>query len=255
MTAATPSTSAAAPAPASGALLFARYAYPPNRLGLCGPEGAPGSLRQADAVAEAELRELARGFEGAYPYLSLIAAENGVANPLDRRVVESYWLGGGMAADVRSRSLHRQLVERFRPRTSLVDWRWLERALDGGAHPSHAFHVLEVFPRVGLLREEPAPVLETVDACRIRWGRVEARGDDRLLVRARRLEMVGGRLVLGELVIEQVAAPPLGRHDAIVPGDWVSIHWGRACDRLGPDQVARLARSTRDALALANQRI
>ena len=81
-------------APVSGPVLFARYAFGPNRLGYCGPdaieelfgEGAMGGDDRA-------LRELARSFEGAWPYLELIARANGEADPLDRRVVEAYWLG------------------------------------------------------------------------------------------------------------------------------------------------------------------
>ena len=39
------------------------------------------------------LRDLAAGFEGAYPYLELIAAANGIEDPLDTRVVDAYWIG------------------------------------------------------------------------------------------------------------------------------------------------------------------
>jgi hypothetical protein len=239
------------PDAASGPVLFSRYAYPPNRLGLCGPDEAPAALRRAAAADERDLRALARGFEGAYPYLSLIASESAIADPLDPRVVESYWLGAGLGPRVESRHFHRQLAERFRQRTSIRDWRWLEGALDGGAYPSHAFHVLEVFPRVGLLRGEPAPVIETMDACRIRWGRVEEVDGERLRVRARRLAMVGGRLVLGAPATESVQAPA----GLAMPGDWVSLHWGWACDRISRAQVARLVHSTSSALERANERI
>ena len=36
---------------------------------------------------------MAAQFEGAWPYLQLIAASNGIAEPLDPRVVEAYWTG------------------------------------------------------------------------------------------------------------------------------------------------------------------
>jgi hypothetical protein len=38
------------------------------------------------------------------------------------------------------------------------------------------------------------------------------------------------------------------------PGDVVSIHWGCACDRLTPVQLAHLKRETAFHLALANRR-
>jgi hypothetical protein len=242
----------------SGPVLFARYAYPPNRLGLCGPADAPALLDGAAAGADGELRELARGFEGAYPYLRLIAGQNDIPDPLDDRVVDAYWLGSELTAAVRPRALHRDLVERFRGRMPVGDWRWLEAALAGGSRPMHAFHVLEIFPRVGLMRGgRPDPVVETMDACRIRWGRVLDVAGEQLLVAARRLDLVDGRLALGPERTELVKAwsGPGGLLDGARPGDWVSLHWSWACDRLAPVQLARLARWTEFAIASANRSI
>ena len=240
----------------SGPVLFARYAYPPNRLGLCGPDDAPALLDGAAAGADGELRELARRFEGAYPYLQLIAGQNHLADPLDERVVDAYWLGSPLTAAVRPRAMHRDLVERFRARMPVDDWRWLEAALAGGSRPMHAFHVLEIFPRVGLMRGgRPDPVVETMDACRIRWGRVVNVVGEQLLVAARRLDLVDGRLELGPERTELAKGwrGPDGLLDGVAPGDWVSLHWSWACDRLSPAQLTRLASWTDLALASANR--
>ena len=52
----------------SGALLFARYAYPPNALGYCGADQNRTLLEYGDAGASDQgLVELARSFEGAWP--------------------------------------------------------------------------------------------------------------------------------------------------------------------------------------------
>ena len=236
----------------AGPVLFARYAYPPNRLGLCGPDDAPGLLHGASEGVDRQLRELARGFEGAYPYLRLIADENGLADPLDARVVDAYWLGSSLTAAVRPRAMHRDLVDRFRGRMAISDWRWLEAALAGGSRPVHAFHVLEIFPRIGLMRGgRPDPIVETMDACRIRWGRVLEVIGDRLVVKARLLELLDGRLKLGPARAEEAAGWLGGT--ALVPGDWVSLHWSWVCDRLSSSQVARLAAWTDLALASANR--
>jgi hypothetical protein len=253
-----PPTNGSLPAPVPGPVLFARYAYPPNRLGLCGPDAAPTLRDGAREGAARELRELARGFEGAYPYLQLIATENGLADPLDRRVVEAYWLGSDLAARVGPRALHRSVEERFRKRMTTRDWGWLELAVAGGSHPVHAFHVLQIFPRIGLLRGGDAgPVLDTMDACRIRWGRVVAVEDDQLIVEAARLELSDGALRPGPPRIETVtgwidARGPLG---GAKPGDDVSIHWGWACERLDASRLGRLVAWTDAALAVANQAI
>ena len=241
----------------SGPIIFARYAYPPNRLGLCGPDDAPALQQAAREGADREIRALAPGFEGAYPYLHLIAAANGMADPLDRRVVDAYWLGTELAARVAPRGLHRDLRDRFRPRMSAADWGWLETTVAGGSQPSHAFHVLEVFPRAGLLRGDAAPILETIDACRIRWGTVLAVDGEQLTVSAPRLELIDGALRIGASGPELVSAwrDEAGLLGGVRPGDHVSLHWGWACDRLSRGQLERLIHSTRVAVATANQAI
>ncbi len=245
------------PAP-SGPVLFARYAYPPNRLGLCGPADAPSLLDGAAAGAEAELRDLARGFEGAYPYLQLIARQNELADPLDERVVDAYWLGSPLTAAVKPGAMHRDLAKRFRGRMAISEWRWLEAALAGGSRPMHAFHVLEIFPRVGLLRGGAREaVIETMDACRIRWGRVVDVIGEQVLVAARRLDLVDGRLALGPEQTELANGwrGPGGLLGGVEPGEWVSLHWSWACDRLSASQLTRLTGWTDLALASANRTI
>jgi len=82
---------------ASGPLLFARYAFPPNHYGYCGPEDADGFFRSGVAGGDHGLRARARNFDGALPHLQLIADAVDHSEPpdiLDRRVVEAYWLGG-----------------------------------------------------------------------------------------------------------------------------------------------------------------
>ena len=254
---------AEAPAPAiappPGPVLFGRYAFGPNRLGYCGPNEAEALLAlAASGTDDSGLRNLSRGFEGAYPYLELIAAANDVADPLDRDVVEAYWLGNSLTAAVRRRQLHRSVEERFRPRLAPSDWRWLEAAVAAGARPVHAFHVLDVFPRVGLLRGEAVDnVLATIDSCRIRWGRVEAVIGDLLVVSAVSLEQVDGKLRLAVPRLETVSRwlDGIGFVDDVHPGEMVAIHWSWACDRLTARQLHNLVAWTRLALGVANRAI
>jgi hypothetical protein len=243
----------------SGPVLFGRYAFGPNRLGYCGPDDSTALLEYASAgIDDGGLRALARGFEGAYPYLELIAAANGIADPLDRSVVEAYWLGNGLTGAVRPAQLHESVEERFRVRLAPTSWRWLEASLAGGARPMHAFHVLEIFPRVGLLRGgETRDVLATIDACRIRWGRVETVSGDAMVVQVAPVEMIDGKLRLGPPRPETITRWLDGRGfvDDIVPGEMVAIHWSWACDRLSRAQLDNLVAWTRLALRLANRAI
>ncbi len=240
----------------SGPVLFARYAYPPNVLGYCGPDRAGDLLHQVAHLADdPDLRRLAQGFEGAWPYLELIAHANGIADPLDAGVVEAYWVGNRLLDAVGTGALRHSMESRFRPRVSARQWGAMGESVPFDSVPSHAFHVFAIYPWVGLLRtgwvEEPVRVL---DRCRIRWGKVIWLGEGRAVVRFRRLVWDDRELVLGpnedEEVVHAVGGLSLAPHVAV--GDWVSLHWEWICDRLTPTQLRALREGTRSQLAAVN---
>lgn len=251
---------------ASGPTLFARYAYPPNELGYCGPDASRELLERAATPggdADGGLRRLARGFEGAWPYLELIAHANGLADPLDRRVVEAYWVGNPLLDAVGVRALGDCLEERFRGRGTAV-WDGVVQTVAGAdvqgppqgpPVPHHSFHVLAVYPWVGLLRsglhDEPLRVL---DRCRIRSGRVLEVGAAHVLVRSRPLVWDGAALSEGSAVVEQARSRADGHSLApnLRPGDWCSLHWDWVCDRLDGRGVSALRRTTARHLAMVN---
>ncbi|MBI3746659.1 MAG: hypothetical protein HY264_09125 [Chloroflexi bacterium] len=247
---------AAAPPP-SGPIRFARYAFGPNRLGYCGPEASQELFEQATGGgSDGALRHLARDFEGAWPYLELIAEANGIPDPLDARVVDAYWIGNDFLRAVSPAALGRNLEVRFRPRLRADGWRWMAATPEAGAVPVHAFHVLDVFPKVGLLRTgELDGVLQIMDSCRIRWGRVLERDGDWLVVSAVPLELGAGKLRIGPARAERIRAWWDGASflDAAVAGDIISIHWDWACERLDPDRLARLIRFTTREIEIANR--
>ncbi len=245
-----------------GPLLFARFALPPNRLGYCGGEEAASLLQHLDAgIVDEDLLRQCRDFEGAYPYLRLIAESGGIADPLDRTVVEGYWLGGPALAAASGTGFAAHLDARFRRRTPAREWPWLASKPLDGAVPHHSFHVLEVLPRVGLLRGGiPAALVPALDQCLVRPARVVAVEGDALRVRAARLVQRGRHLELldGPEAREEVVAWR-SNGTALVPdprpGDTVAIHWGWASDRLTAAQAARLLAVTRASVARANQTI
>jgi hypothetical protein len=239
-----------------GALLFARFAFPPNALGLCGPDSGlslPEHVR--DGRLDGELRHIAQGFEGAWPYLELIAGENRVPDPLDARVVEAYWLGNGYLAGVGAPAHHEDLRTRFRDRSSDREWRWLEAKAGSGARVHHSFHVLEVLPRIGMIRGGvPADLLGVLERCLIRPAEVVGIADGHLGVGAPPLEMVDGRLRLGDPRTETLAFGPGDAYgDDLGVGDLVAIHWERVCGRLTALQAARLRAVTDHNIAIANE--
>lgn len=238
-----------------GALRFARYAYPPNALGYCGPDQADTLLQQAAAgVADPDLVRLARGFDGAWPYLELIAHRSGIADPLDDRVVEAYWVGNGLLDDVGPRALEQELRARFRPRLGR-HWEVLRDAPLARAVPHHNLHVFVVYPWVGLLRGgQVAEPLRVLDRCRIRWGEVVEVTRSTALVRSRRVLWDGHTLRLGPPTPERVTVAVRGARltPTVRRGDRVSMHWDWVCERLEARQVRELAARTAGAIEVAN---
>lgn len=240
----------------AGALAFARYAYPPNALGYCGPADHQALLEHAAAgVAGRGLAELARGFDGAWPYLELIASANRIADPLDLRVVQAYWLGNGLLDRVDMAGFGAALAERFRARTGRR-FGWLAEAVPAGALPHHSFHVFGVYPWVGLLRagavEQPLRVL---DRCRVRLGQVLAADGPLVVVRCRPLCWDGRAIGFGPPAVEQATASlgGLALAGPLRRGDWVSLHWDWVCERLTPRQRTALCHHTAQQLAVVNR--
>ncbi len=236
-------------------LRFSRYAYPPNALGYCGPDHPQQILEQVSAgEADHELRCLAQGFEGAWPYLELIAGANGIADPLDDRVVEAYWIGNGLLDRVGATLMGNSMEDRFKRRAGPA-WKRLIEAVPAGAVPHHSFHVFGVYPWLGLLREGGrAEPLKVLDQCRIRWGQVIEIMGDRALVRSRPLAWDGRQLTVGPAKLEK-AVLGMGGHSLAgmpAPGDWVSLHWDWVCERINAVQLINLRDYTMSQLACIN---
>ncbi len=233
--------------PADGPARFARFAYPPNALGFCGPD-RPDDLRDlADRAATgpepvAELRRLARVFEGAFPYLQLLAGCAHRDDPLAAEVVEAYWIGNRLLGQVSTVDLGRSVDDRFRRRAGR-GWGALRAAIPAGC-ANHAFHVLVASPWVGLLRagivDEP---LAAIDQCRVSWARVLAATGDSLVVERAPMVWEHDRLGFAEPVDVTIRT--------LVParvGDTVAVHWGWACDRLTESQLRWLQHVTESQL-------
>lgn len=236
----------------SGPTLFARYAYPPNELGYCGPDDASVLLRRGSAAAEAQIADHARQFEGAWAYLEIIAAAAGIVDPLDARVVEAYWIGNDLLAGVDQDYLVRTLQQRFGDQAGAS---WVP------GPPHHGFQVFSVYPWVGLLRRGTGDVaLSVLEQCRIRWGEVSAIEGDRVRVQSRPLVLADGLLELGPAQ-EQTAAwsvdgrtllPAESSTAPVAVGDQIAMHWDWVCDVLSAEQAAQLEVHMAEQLARTN---
>ncbi|MFJ4655134.1 DUF6390 family protein [Nocardia sp. NPDC088792] len=237
---------------AAGPRMFARYAYAPNALGYCGPPDATALQRGSPA----EIRAAARRFTGAWPYLRVMSAMTGIADPLDPRLVESYWHGGGIGATLDPTAFTRELLAILGPAAGNY-WTHLSIELAAEAAPNHCFHVFGIYPWSRLLGSRASvTALQILDSCRITAALVITRDGPDLLLRSRRLAWDGARLTL---------SPPEDRHLAIgsddcpaadpQPGDVIALHWDQPVATLTPPQVVDLTASTSHQIEVTNQRL
>ena len=227
---------------------------PPNRLGYCGP-GDDVLDPYVQGHEDRGLREVAAGFEGAFPYLRLLAGSSRRTDPLDAAVVEAYWIGNELLDRVSVHDFGTSIDDRFRRRAG-SDWRHIDETIASGV-ANHSFHVMHVMPWAGLLRDgivdEP---LRIIDRCRISWATVVDRMPtgpndswsdswSEVLIRRAPLEWSGSRLVFGQPTIERVTSP-----FDVEPGDVVAVHWDWICERIDPRQLTWLRRVTHRQLQM-----
>jgi hypothetical protein len=238
---------------ARGAEMFARYAYAPNALGYCGP---PLGATLRDGSVD-DVRTAATKFSGAWPYLRVLSELTGIADPLDYRLVESYWLGSGIGADLEPGQLLDALLAIIGPQAGRY-WSHLTPELACEAAGNHCFHVFCVYPWTRFLGrgmdEHPLGVL---DNCRITWGTVTSRTGGDIGVSCRRLCWDGQALTLSEPEVRrlEVWADGYSAVPDVAVGDEIAVHWGRLCGRLQPEQVRALADSTDRQLRVTSQRL
>jgi Family of unknown function (DUF6390) len=233
--------------------MFARYAYAPNALGYCGP---PLGATLRDGTVD-DVRSAATKFSGAWPYLQVLSTLTGIADPLDYRLVESYWLGGGVGTDLDPNEFFNALLAIIGPQAGRY-WSHLTADLACEAAPNHCFHVFGVYPWTRFLgRGMDEHPLSVLDNCRITWGTVVSRAADDVEVMCQRLVWDGHALALSEpsaRLLDVWADGYSAVPDAAV-GDQVAVHWDRLCGRLQREQVHALAESTDRQLRMTSQRL
>jgi len=241
-----------------GAVRFARFAVPPNERGYCGPDSASelAAYRAEELTPDARLDELASGFQGAWPYLELLAGAAGTDDPLDDKVVEAYWIGNDLCHSVATNDWGWHVIDRFRPQLG----RDTERLLTGvghGAAPHHSFHVFCVYPWLGLLREGKGGVepLRILRECHISWGSVVEQHGDQLIIEGPNLTWTDGTLGMAPVASRTVWLDPrlTSLEQRIEIGTDVAVHWGQVVDVLDPRQRRWLEATTRSHIELANR--
>lgn len=184
-----------------------------------------------------------------------MATLTGIPDPLDRRLVESYWLGGGIGADIDPTAFTTELLTLLGPAAGHY-WTHLTLDLAEEAAANHGFHVFAVYPWTRLLdRGSGEHPLRILDSCRITPATVLTCDGTGPTVRCRRLIRDGPRLGLSEPETRRVAVDDPDLAADLHPGDHVALHWDRVCTRLTPAHRHDLTTSTARQLTVTNHRL
>jgi len=168
-------------------------------------------------------------------------AESTGKSPFDYDVTEAYWIGNRLLDKVEPARFFEFSHGRPGSHLSKDEARTIFRQLGGSAKPHHTFYVLGMY---GSSKGSPlaeTKVLDLMDSCRISWGRVLEVKKKTLVVERSPLVIEGDLLKLASPLKREVkydsAISPFGR---IRNGDWVSLHWDFASEKLKEYQVRNL---------------
>ncbi len=237
-----------------GLLRCTRYAFGPNRLHYCGPDANKEILAYMEAgETDPGLLAMMTKFQTLYPYLRLIADSNNVRDPFDDRVVEAYWLGNELLDNIGKRSFFRHLAEglQLRKKTKSTELDDIAAPLRSGAVPHHSYHVFSVWKRTGNTGTPHS--IESIDACRISWGKVVSVQGPRIKVLRRSVIEFNDSLVLGNSKHVTVMRPLDARDDIaeLKPGQIITMHWDVPCEVITEQQKENLKRYTVRHMKLA----
>ncbi|MDG6907026.1 MAG: hypothetical protein JRN20_14735 [Nitrososphaerota archaeon] len=239
---------------AFGALLHAKHAFMPNKLGYCGPDDRGAILRHLqESSIDDNLVATLKNFEAAYPFIHLIGKSNGL-QPFDRKVTEAYWIGNELLGNVAPEEFYNFSLRDLKKKNS-TEIKNLFLNLRDRAMPHHTFYVISTAISVisdfhHSSNRDPTKISEVMDNCRISWGEVLNVEKDSLLVKYRPLQLVDGLVALTKKSVKKKVkydqtVPPF---ENVSPGDFVSIHWNFACEVLSEAQVDNIRKYTqRDA--------
>lgn len=222
-----------------------KYAFVPNELGYCGAKNFSALfenfINNEDNASIAEVKDALTSFRAMYAYLQLIARYNSL-EPFDKSVLEAYWLGNKLLENVPKEAVQSLIMKEFAVIPEEVRRRKAEY-IKKPAYVQHSFHVLYV----NFLNPRLKPVLENLDRCVIKWGKVLDINNGKLKVKSICLMNENGELKLKEKTfnIENrfVESP---RKDMLV-----SIHWNNAIESISKEQQKNLKKYLLENISLA----
>lgn len=234
----------------SGARLATLYSLMPNRLGFCGPqEGCVyGKLRKflLGEISEKEIRKILSKFEASYAYYKLIARKNDIRDPLNKKVVEAYWLGNKLLEKVNAEDVKKMILKDFVKPNLLSQETAIQRIalIPKNSKAHHSFHVFILGSVTGRVDFKDVKLR---DICRPGWGKVISMKGDKVLVEYEPLAEKSGKIKFGKKKRKYI-----NWDRKLVPdislGDWVSFHWDFLAQKLKKENIKNLEKYTKSNL-------
>lgn len=232
----------------NGAELAALYSFPPNSHSYCGTDSFRNTLRSwlRDRRKGRKLEQELERFHPHYAYLSLIASENGL-EPFDIRVVRAFWTGNRLLENISREAfqdfIERRLLPNDRPRAKR-----LARELPEGITPHHSFNPLYV----NFVTHKVEPSMRNFDACCVTWGEILSASTRFADILRYSISWDGHLLVRPRLEVIELERSGIRLVPEIKEGDWVSVHWGTAIEKLHARERISLEKYTKINLAALN---
>jgi hypothetical protein len=238
-----------------GELLHAKHALAPNSLGYCGPDENGRILEHLhDSLVDESLDSTLKRFEAAYPFVRMIAKSTG-RSAFDYDVAEAYWIGNELLDRVEPSEFYEFSHAGLKSRLPKQEMKRLFREVGALARPHHTFYVLGMYSRPNTQSSLQHKLLDLMDSCRISWAKV-------VEVKSKTLIVERAPLSLGEDELLSLNPPQKKEihYDSEIPnfedikgGDWVTIHWNFASEKLTRRQLTNLRAYTRLDIEATNR--
>lgn len=229
---------------------FLNYSYEPFRLHFCGPQDAASfevvdDFLRGRKISHKRIQQVAEEFVGVYPYLKLIAKKNDL-EPLNKQVIEAYWLGNNLLKQVTANDLKELIMNEFvgPGRLDKATGEKLSQNIPLRAAAHHSFHVLYI----GSITNTVQLVGKMLDLCRVSWGEAvminKTNNKSTLLVKYNPLLIKSNEIKLSRDEVKKEIKWNQKILPKIIKGQSVSFHWDLACEILSEDQVKNLEKYT-----------
>jgi hypothetical protein len=224
------------------------YAFPPNSRGYCGRVSF-GEALKAYLTDKADVRSLEKELERFpvhHAYLTLIAKENGLS-PFDIEVVRAFWTGNPLLENVSHDVMRRFISEALFGGKNRARAERLSQSLPEGALPHHNLNALFI----NFVTDKAERSMKNIDSCCVTWAKVLSVSGKRAKVVRDSISYDGGFKVSEKTETVSLERTGLRMISPICAGDFISVHWGLAIEKLSAHDKILLERySKKNILAM-----